>query len=109
MEDVVPWSGRQRRRWRTELTVVPSEPSERDRSAEIADRDELERGLRRLSESQRSILVLTYYVGLTPTDVAEALDIPVGTAKSRLHYAIRLLRAELDATSRPALIAERPA
>jgi RNA polymerase sigma-70 factor (ECF subfamily) len=92
--------GRQRRRWRSELTVVPSEPSEHDRSAEVADRDELQRALRRLGEAQRSILVLTYYLGLTPSDVADALDIPVGTAKSRLHYAIEALRAALAADAR---------
>lgn len=92
--------GRQRRRWRAELTVVPSEPTELDRSAEIADRDELERGLRRLTQSQRTVLVLTFYLGLTPSDVADALDIPVGTAKSRLHYAIEALRAALGADAR---------
>ena len=92
--------GRQRRRWRTELTVVRSEPSELDRSAEVADRDELERALRRLNESQRSVLVLTYYLGFSPGDVADALDIPIGTAKSRLHYAIEGLRAALEADAR---------
>jgi RNA polymerase sigma-70 factor (ECF subfamily) len=89
-----------RRRWGAELTVVPREPSELDRSAELADRDELERGLRRLSDSQRTILVLTFYLGFSPGDVADALDIPVGTAKSRLHYALEALRAALAADAR---------
>jgi RNA polymerase sigma-70 factor (ECF subfamily) len=80
--------------------VLPSEPSELDRSTEVADRDELERALRRVSQGQRSILVLTYYLGFTLGDVAVALDIPVGTAKSRLHYAIEALRAALAADSR---------
>jgi RNA polymerase sigma-70 factor, ECF subfamily len=93
--------GRQRRRWRTELTVIPAERSEHDRSAQIADRDELEGGLRRLSESQRTVLILTYYLGFTQGDVADALDIPVGTAKSRLHYALEALRAALEADARP--------
>ena len=92
--------GRQRRRWRAELTIIPPEPIELDRSAELADRDEIERGLRRLNEAQRTILVLTYYLGFSPGDVAEALDIPVGTAKSRLHYAIEALRAALEADAR---------
>ena len=89
-----------RQRWRSELTIVGTEPSELDRSAALADRDELERGLRRLSDSQRTILVLTYYLGFSQGDVAEALDIPVGTAKSRLHYAIEALRAALAADAR---------
>ena len=93
--------GRRKRRWRSELTIVPIEPAEPDRAEELADRDQLERGLRRLSDAQRSILILTYYVGLTPTEAADVLDIPVGTAKSRLHYAIDALRAALAADERP--------
>jgi RNA polymerase sigma-70 factor (ECF subfamily) len=100
--------GRQRRRWRTELTVVNSEPAELDCSSEIADRDELQRGLLRLSEAQRSILVLTYYLGFTPSDVADALDIPLGTAKSRLHYAIEALRAALEADARASEVRKAP-
>lgn len=91
-----------RQRWRSELVVVRSEPSELDRSAELADRDELERALRRLSDTQRTILVLTFYLGFAPSDVADALDIPVGTAKSRLHYALEALRAALAADARSA-------
>jgi RNA polymerase sigma-70 factor (ECF subfamily) len=91
---------RRRRKWRAELTVVRREPAEPDRASEVADRDELERGLRRLNDAQRSILVLTYYVGMPPQEVADALDIPVGTAKSRLHYAIGALRAALAADAR---------
>ena len=91
---------RHRRRWRSELTIVPIEPAEPDRAAELADRDQLERGLRRLSDAQRTILILTYYAGLSPTEAADVLEIPVGTAKSRLHYAIDALRAALAADER---------
>ena len=94
--------GRRRRRWRAELTVVQLEPAEPDRASELADRDQLERGLRRLRDAQRTILILTYYVGLTPTEAADVLDIPVGTAKSRLHYAIDALRAAIAADERSA-------
>jgi RNA polymerase sigma-70 factor (ECF subfamily) len=92
--------GRRRRRWRAELNVVPIEPAEPDRAAELADRDQLERGLRRLNDAQRTILILTFYVGLSPTEAADVLEIPVGTAKSRLHYAIDALRAALAADER---------
>ena len=92
--------GRRRRRWRAEITVVSTEPSELDRATELADRDELERGLRRLTDAQRSVLVLSYYQGLSINELALALDIPVGTAKSRLHYAIDALRAALAADAR---------
>ena len=92
--------GRHRRRYRAALTIVPSEPVERDRASELADRDVIERGLRRLNDAQRSILVLTFYLGFSPGEAAEALEIPVGTAKSRLHYATQALRAALAADER---------
>ena len=92
--------GRHRRRWRAEITVLSTEPAEPDRTSALADRDQLERGLRRVSDDQRTILVLTYYVGLSAADAADALDIPVGTAKSRLFYAIQALRAALEADDR---------
>jgi RNA polymerase sigma-70 factor (ECF subfamily) len=94
--------GRRRRRWRAELTVVSIEPAEPDRASELADRDQLERGLRRLGEAHRTILVLHFYVGLSPSEAAVVLDIPVGTAESRLHYAIDALRAALAADERSA-------
>ncbi len=92
--------GRRRRRWRAEITVLHAEPAEGDRSAELAERELLERGLRRLTEAQRSVLVLHFYIGLPTHELAEALDVPVGTAKSRLHYAIEALRAALAADAR---------
>jgi RNA polymerase sigma-70 factor (ECF subfamily) len=92
--------GRHRRKWRAEITVLPAEPAEADKTSDLADRDLLERGLRRLTDAQQAILVLRFYIGLTPSEVAETLDIPVGTAKSRLHYAIEALRAAIAADER---------
>jgi RNA polymerase sigma-70 factor, ECF subfamily len=92
--------GRHRRKWRAEITVLPAEPAEADTTSALADRDQLERGLRRLTDAQQTILVLSFYIGLTPSEAAEALDIPVGTAKSRLHYAIEALRAAMAADER---------
>ena len=99
--------GRHRRRWRAEITVLPIEPAEPDRTAELADRDMLERGLRRLNDAQRAILISHFYLGLSPTETAAALDIPVGTAKSRLHYAIEALRAAIAADERSSVGARR--
>ncbi len=99
--------GRRQRRWRIEISLVPIEPSEPDSVASLADRDQIERGLRRLNEAQRTILVLHFYVGLSPTEAAAALEIPVGTAKSRLHYAIDALRAALAADERIPVSAAR--
>jgi RNA polymerase sigma-70 factor (ECF subfamily) len=52
--------------------------------------------LMRLPPMQRALLVDLYYHGRTPTEVAEKLNIPVGTVKSRTYYAKRALRSSLD-------------
>jgi RNA polymerase sigma-70 factor, ECF subfamily len=92
--------GRHRQRWRASIAQLHREPAEADRSAELADRDQIERGLRRLSDPQQMVLILHYYVGLSGEEAAEALGIPRGTFKSRLHYAIEALRAALEAEER---------
>ena len=52
--------------------------------------------LQHLPGRQRAILVLHHYLGLDPTEIADVLDIPAGTARSRLHYAHRAMRALPD-------------
>ena len=78
-----------------------------DRTSELADRDQIDRGLRRLNDDQRTILILHFYLGMSPGEAADALDIPVGTAKSRLHYAIEALRAAIAADERCSVGAAR--
>ena len=99
--------GRRRGRQRAEVRILMAEPAEPDGASTLADRDQLERGLRRLTEPQQAILVLHFYVGLSPSEAADALDIPVGTAKSRLHYALAALRAAILADERAAVSAPR--
>ena len=98
---------RESRQARSHPTIdvhVPSiEPAVDDGSFAMAERDEIERGFRRLDPDQRAVIVLHYYVGLPVPEVADALGIPVGTAKSRLHRATRALRSALDAEARGAL------
>ena len=91
---------RRGRRFEAKVRVLHAEPIEGDASVALADRDELDRGFRRLSSEHRAILVLRYFQGLTLPEVADALGIAEGTAKSRLHYAMAALRAALDADSR---------
>jgi RNA polymerase sigma factor (sigma-70 family) len=77
----------------------------------IADRDELERGFLRLDPEMRAVVVLHHYLDLPLPSVANVLGIPLGTAKSRLHRALGLMRAALDADARtqPELAEGRPA
>jgi RNA polymerase sigma-70 factor, ECF subfamily len=98
---------RRARDWNSHIRVLPVEgPPGPDGTLSVADRDELERGFRRLSPDQRAILVLRHYLGLEPAEIAETLGIPVGTARSRLHYAHRAMRAALEAAERSALTGE---
>jgi RNA polymerase sigma-70 factor (ECF subfamily) len=90
---------RKRRPAEVELTPIMP-PTVDDRSGHIADRDQLERGFRRLGADQRAVLVLHYFLGLPASGIAEILDIPVGTAQSRLHRALTELRAALAADER---------
>jgi RNA polymerase sigma-70 factor (ECF subfamily) len=68
-----------------------------DSAAQAHDRDQLERGFTRLSIAHRTVVVLRLHVGLPFEEIATMLDIPVGTARSRLHYALRALRAAIEA------------
>jgi RNA polymerase sigma-70 factor (ECF subfamily) len=97
--------GRHRRRWSAEVRVVHAEPAADDASSTLADRDQLERGFRRLNPHHRAVVVLHYYLGLTVPEIAETIGVPVGTAKSRLHYATETLRAALEADARPSVAA----
>ena len=92
--------GRHQRRWSAEIRMIRAEPATDDGARSLADRDELERGFRRLKPEQRAVVVLHHYLGLPLPEVAETLGIPVGTAKSRLHYAMEALRAALEADAR---------
>lgn len=72
-----------------------------DGVSSVADRDQLERGFSRLAPEQRALLVLHHYLDLPLPEVATALGIPLGTAKSRLHRSLQVMRAALDADTRP--------
>src|SRR5262245_10141624 len=94
--------GRKEHRWAPNLRVLPLDESVTDAELDsVIDRDQLEKGFRRLSIEQRSVLVLHHYLDMPLDRVAEVLGIPVGTAHSRLHHAMRGLRAALDADARP--------
>jgi RNA polymerase sigma-70 factor (ECF subfamily) len=98
---------RGKRRWAIEMEVRPSEGSEPDPALDLADRDQIERGFRRLDPDQRTVLVLHYYLGLSLDEAADALGIPPGTVRSRLHRATQAMRAALDADTRPSTQTER--
>ena len=91
---------RRRRRITVSVTAAQVEPIGPDRAQDIADRDEIDRAFRRLSVDHRTIVVLYHYLGMSLGESAAYLGVPVGTAKSRLHYATEALRAALAADAR---------
>jgi RNA polymerase sigma-70 factor (ECF subfamily) len=98
------------RRSGVRVSLIPTDGSgSQDVTTAIVDRDELERGFRRLSPELRAVLVLHHYLGYQLTEIAATLDIPVGTARSRLHYATRQMRASIEADARPTTPKERTA
>jgi len=93
---------RRRRRLRSVVTVLPQASADRDFTADLAIADELKAAFERLRIEQRTVLVLHHYLGLAPAEIAEVLHVPVGTAKSRLHYATQSMRAAVEAGMRSA-------
>jgi len=56
--------------------------------------NDLRAALANLPEEQREVLLLRHVDGLALSEIAEAMEIPVGTVKSRLHYALEFLRQD---------------
>ena len=101
---------RRRRSWAANIRVLPVDgPASPDSSLTIDDRDALDRAFRRLSVEQRAVFVLHHHQGLPLVEIADTLGIPAGTARSRLHYATRVLRAAIEADSHSVAIEGRTA
>jgi RNA polymerase sigma-70 factor (ECF subfamily) len=60
----------------------------------------LDRALERLPVEQRAILVLHHLEGRAVAEIADILEVPVGTVKSRLHTARQALHAAIDTVRR---------
>ncbi len=92
---------RRLRSWTLKVKAVAvDDRNSPDAASGVADRDQLERGFLRLPMDHRAVVVLKHFAGLSNEEIAEALEIPVGTVRSRLHYSIRSLRAALEADAR---------
>lgn len=102
----------ERRRRRMGVRVVDlSEDmaSARDDVADVATRDRLARAFDALSYDHRAVVVLHHLAGLPLEEIARILDIPYGTVGSRLHHAMRAMRASIEAAERPTLRGGQPA
>ena len=89
------------RRWNSaRVRVLPLNDVDPDPASSVADRQLLEDAFGRLSPEHRAVVVLHHHLGYPLTEIAATLGVPVGTARSRLHYAVRQLRTVLDADDR---------
>ncbi len=97
---------RLRRRRRRRIIEIPrlvldsEHPIAPDAADALALRDVLRRAFDALSPEERIVVVLRYEADLTVPQVAELVGIPEGTAKSRLHHALRKLRAAIGEEER---------
>jgi RNA polymerase sigma-70 factor (ECF subfamily) len=92
---------KRRRRMPEAFGIVTREPIARDDYGAVADRDQLRRGFETLSAEHRAVVVLHHYFDMPLEAVAQVLDVPAGTARSRFHRAMKSLRAALEADDRP--------
>jgi RNA polymerase sigma-70 factor, ECF subfamily len=76
-----------------DLRQVPEEVDPIDRM--LVQRT-MREALLRLTPEQRAVLIELYFQGASPKETADRLGIPIGTVKSRAHYALRALRAFID-------------
>jgi RNA polymerase sigma-70 factor (sigma-E family) len=89
-EQVSLW---RRRRVSELLTTVVPEPRGRETSGGVVEeRLVMRQALMTLGRRQRTVLVLRYFEDLTEQQVADMLDISVGTVKSQAHKALAHLR-----------------
>ena len=88
---------RSRRRWTARVRVMAGvrAPDADDPAGAIAENEELEIAFNTLTPERRAVVVMHHHLGYSLVEIARTLGIPVGTARSRLHYAVRHLRAVL--------------
>lgn len=92
-------SGRSRRRRLSIVRPLP-DPDEAmgaaDGPRDVEARDALDRAFALLGTEHRSVVVMHHYLGMPLEEIADVLGVPSGTARSRLHYALRRLRTAIE-------------
>jgi len=93
-------------RRRAEVSLISvGERATGDTSSATAESDRVERAFRQIPLDQRTVLALQHYLDLSHTEIAETLDLPLGTVKSRLRYGVAAMRAALESDDRATLVA----
>lgn len=82
-----------------EILGSRSDPSQKDASDEATDNDErahLREAFSELPDEQRRVLELSYFKGMNHLEIAERLDLSLGTVKSRIRLGVEKLRYALS-------------
>jgi RNA polymerase sigma factor (sigma-70 family) len=99
--------GRKLGRRRGEVALRPQhERSAGDELGALLDRDELSRAFGRLTTDQRTVLALRYYLDLPSAEAAASLGMRQVTYRSKVHRALRALRAALAAEAHTTAVSE---
>lgn len=85
----------QRKRQKTVFLHNLTEESILSSTPVYADSD-LQTQLMNMDEKYRTVLVLRYFEDMKIDDIANLLDVPPGTVKSRLYWALKKIRLEMD-------------
>lgn len=72
--------------------------------ARLTEEETILQALNQLSEKLRTVVILHYYWELSYAEMAQILDVPVGTVKSRLNLALKTLRKELETATKGTLV-----
>ena len=88
------------RRFRSQVRAVSPVEVERDIAATLADHEALSQAFLELTPAHRAVVVLHHVAGLPLVEVARIVGVSHGTARSRLHYALRTMRSALEALDR---------
>ena len=87
---------RRRFRPRVGLEAIPEPSRAKSAYADPFLNERLRRLVAELPDSARMVVLLRYQEDLDPTDIAEMLNVPIATVKSRLHRSLALLRGRLE-------------
>jgi len=79
-----------------DMSLSDSQPDPESMVANSERAETVQAAVLALPDASRAVLVLREYEDLSYREIAEALDIPVGTVMSRLNYARKLLKEKLE-------------
>jgi RNA polymerase sigma-70 factor, ECF subfamily len=79
------------------LDLLPSTQIATDEEAELnLEKEYIRKALSALPPAQREVIILAYYGGYSQSEIAQKLDHPLGTVKTRVRLAMQKLRAQLE-------------